>query len=312
MPSWRLARSCVPWWRLARKSVPYLLALAWPACAAEPVTPPPGTADAFRQFAAILDVLQKHYIEPARVRPAERATLVFREFVRSLDPGADLLSPEEFAAAKNPTNAPPPGAAEITNVAPATAYCRLTATDVIAAQSLREQLLPGKKSHRLVLDLRDNAGGTLDGALRCASLFLPTGARIVALDFARPEQRIGFVSDSSPKFDGPLALLINGGTAAEAEIVAAALRDNGRALLVGSRTAGRGMNYELFALPNGAGLKIPTARFLPPSKLPFHGTGVTPDFAVESNPTNDVALTRALELLQKSGSIRRDERKPRH
>lgn len=289
-----------------------LLALAWPARASEPVAPPPGTADAFRQFAAILDILQKHYIEPANVRAAERATLAFRELVRSLDPAADLLSPEQFAAARNPTNAPAPGMAEITNLAPGIAYCRLTATDVLAAKSLRDQLLPGKKSHRLVLDLRDNRGGTLDGALQCASLFLPAGARVVALDFARPEQRIGFVSDESPKFTGPVALLVNAGTAAEAEIVAAALRDNGRAPLVGSRTAGRGMNYELYALPDGSGLKIPTARFLPPSKVPFHGTGLTPDFVVESNPTNDAALALALELLEKSASIRRNEPKTRH
>jgi hypothetical protein len=294
------------------KPLVLLLALAWPARADEPLAPPPGTADAFRQFAAILDVLQKHYIEPANVRPAERATLAFRQFVRSLDPGADLLSPDEFAAAKNPTNAPAPGTAEITNLAPGIAYCRLTATDVVAARALREQLLPARRSHRLVLDLRDNPGGSLDGALQCASLFLPAQTRIVALDFARPEQRIGFVSDSSPKFHGPVVLLINAGTAAEAEIVTAALRDNGRALLVGSRTAGRAMNYELYALPDGSGLKIPTARYLPPSKRPFHGTGLWPDFVADANATNDVALARALEWLAKSGSIRADEPQTRH
>jgi len=348
------------------------LALAIPARAEEPVTAMPGAADAFRQFANILDVLQKHYIDPSQIHLNDSATVAFRAFVRSLDPEADLLTPEEYAAAKDPTMslsvstamrdgrtivvAPRDGTAaqragvftgdeviqstgsvfivrelesqhvtvvsndqvaagpvEIHTLQPGIVYCRMAEFSNASTKGLREQLLSGKKGQRLILDLRNNPGGSFDAALQCARLFLPADTRIVALDYAQPEQRVGFVSDSSPKFAGPIALLINGGTAAEAEILTAALRDNGRALLVGSRTFGRGRHYSLYALADGMALKIPTARYLTPSKQTFQGTGLTPDFPVEvphdternlaragfgsANKTNDAALARAVQLL---------------
>ena len=350
------------------------LALAIPARAEEPVTPPPGTADVFRRFANILDVLQKQYVDSAQIRLDDSATVAFRAFVRSLDPEADLLTSEEYAAAKNPALSPPvstarrdgrtivvaprdgtaaqtagifagdeviqstgsvfivrelesqrvtivsndqvvAGPVAIRTLQPGIVYCRLAEITDAGAKGLREQLLPGKKGQRLILDLRNNPGGSFDAALQCARLFLPADARIVALDYAQPGQRVGFVSDSSPKFTGPIALLINGGTAAEAEILAAALRDNGRALLVGSQTFGRGGHYELFALQDGSALKIPTSRYLTPSKQTFQGTGLTPDFPVEvphdaerslaragfgaANKTNDAALARAVQLLSR-------------
>src|SRR5438093_4950703 len=70
------------------------------ALADEPVTPRPSTADAFRRFANVLKALQQHYIDPAQVQLDQRATLAFRQFVRSLDPEADLLTAAEFAAAR--------------------------------------------------------------------------------------------------------------------------------------------------------------------------------------------------------------------
>ena len=350
------------------------LALAIPVRAEEPVTPRPGTTDVFRQFANILDVLQKHYIDPVQIRLDDSATVAFRAFVRSLDPEADLLTPEEYAAAKNPAISLPvstarrdertivvaprdgtaaqkagvfagdeviqstgsvfivreleservtivsndqvvAGPVEVRALQPGILYCRLAGITDAGAKQLREQLLHSKKGQRLILDLRNNPGGSFDATLQYARLFLPVEARIVALDYARPEQRVGFVSDSSQKFTGPITLLINGGTAAEAEILVAALRDNGRALHVGSRTFGRGWHYELFALLNGSALKIPTSRYLTPSKQTFQGTGLTPDFPVEvshdaernlaragfgvANKTNDAALARAMQLLSR-------------
>ncbi len=277
------------------------LALVIPARAEESVTPLPGAADTFRQLANILDALQKHYIAPDQVRLNEHATLAFREFVRSLDPEADLLTPEQFVATKQPAPLPVTSPIQVTNLAPSIAYCRLAEITSAGAKELRGQLLPGRKGHRLILDLRNNAGGSFDAALQYARLFLLADTRIVALDFARPEQRVGFVSDGTPKFSAPVALLVNGGTAAEAEILAAALRDNGRSVLVGGRTAGRGLHYEIVALADGFGLKIPVSRYLPPSKRSFHGTGLTPDEIIDTNTVQktDLALARALEILKR-------------
>ena len=113
------------------------------------------------------------------------------------------------------------------------------------------------------------------------------------MDFARPEQRVVFASDASAKFNAPVTVLVNGGTAAEAEVFAAALRDHRRAQLVGSRTFGRGLRYGLFALPDGSALHIPTARYLPPSKKSFQDTGLAPDVAVELPREVERRLARA-------------------
>jgi carboxyl-terminal processing protease len=361
------------------------LALGLPARAEEPVTPLPGTADVFRQLVAIFDVIQKHYIDPAKVRPEEAVNIAFREFIRSLDPEADLLTPAEYAMAKATTNTlpvslayrngrviivtprdgtaaqavgvlpgdellcegrrlpaaqewlrtnqmfgihesgtsrsiavsnnvPATGAINLKTLAPGVTYCRLPVISNPAAQELRTQLLQ-QNPHAIILDVRNNPGGSLDGALGCARLFLPAEDRIVALDYAQPEQRVGFVSDASPKFNGAVVLLVNGGTAAEAEVLAAALKDNGRAKIVGSLTFGRGWLYALYGLPDGSALRIPTSRYLTPSKQTFQRAGIAPDVWVDVPPdearaltragygsasqTNDAALTRAVELLSR-------------
>lgn len=355
-----------------------VILLALPALAQEPVTPLPGTADAFRQFANVLDVLQKHFLDVEALDLNAHSTAAFRQFVRSIDPEADLLTAAEVAVYKTPgegdvglalaaradaivvvsardgspaqragfhtgdrivTNARlavvramlrgPVGEpvtlgkitmvrAALTNVPPTSlqfhkagiASCRLAEFSEPARQRLEFDLTRAVKEHArgLVLDIRNNAGGALDPMLHIARLFLPDDAEIVALEFARPEQRVVFRSDASPKFTAPVVLLVNGGTAAEAEAFAAALRDNGRARLVGSRTSGRGKNYGLFELPDGNALYIPTSRYMPPSKQSFSERGVTPD----QMAADDAALARALELLSKSGSLRSDESKTGH
>lgn len=350
------------------KRIALLLAFALVARAEEPVTPPPGTTDAFRQFANILDVLQQHYIDPEELYVPERSSLAFRQFVRSLDSEADLLAPVEYTAAKAPadgdvglavaarggaivvisardgspahhaglytgdeiiTNARlsevraalrgPVGEpvrlqvrgqrevtlvrVAITNVPPSAlkflqngvAYCRLADISEPARERLELDLTRAvrERVRGLILDVRNNAGGSLDALLHIARLFVPDKAEIVSLDFAGREQRVVFTGDASPKFTAPAVLLVNGGTAAEAEIFAAALRDNGRARLVGSRTFGRGWNYGLFALPDGFALQIPTARYVPPSKQSFQGAGLVPDVAVEVPRDVERSLARA-------------------
>src|SRR5207249_2360146 len=81
-----------------------------------------------------------------------------------------------------------------------------------------------QKTRALILDLRNNPGGAFETALVAARLFVPTNADIVLLDYPDPDSRTSFVSDNSNKFTGPVVLLVNAGTAAEAEIFAAALR----------------------------------------------------------------------------------------
>ena len=119
---------------------------------------------------------------------------------------------------------------------------------------------------RLLLDLRGNPGGVLDQAVDVADVFLPKGAKVVytrgrtqnsAQDF--------FAPGDGPHFDKPLVVLVNRGSASASEIVAGAIQDHDRGLIVGQRTWGKGLVQSVYTLPYGAGLALTTARYYTPS-----------------------------------------------
>jgi len=163
------------------------------------------------------------------------------------------------------------------------AYCRVTEFTHAAVEALHTAMARAKEEHApgVILDLRNNAGGKFEATQVAASLFLPAGAPIVALEYANPSQRTSFVSDQGDKFTAPLVLLVNGGTAAEAEMFAAALQDNKRAQLVGSKTFGRGFLTTSVTLSDGSVLSLPTAYYRRPSDQMLDGTGLTPDVVVD-------------------------------
>lgn len=176
----------------------------------------------------------------------------------------------------------PVPAVAVKYIAGGTAYRRLPEFTVAAVESLREDLIRMEKERPrgLVLDLRNNPGGAFQAAQIAADMFLPAGAVIVAVDYPNADKHTVFHANDARKFNVPLVLLVNGGTSAEAEIFAAALRDNQRARLVGVATCGRGRKIEQFKLPDGMSLYIPVARYRPPSNKDYHGTGLAPDVAV--------------------------------
>jgi carboxyl-terminal processing protease len=119
---------------------------------------------------------------------------------------------------------------------------------------------------KLLLDLRGNPGGVLDQAVDVADIFLPKGAKVVytrgrtsssAQDF--------FAPGDGPTFDKPLVVLVNRGSASASEIVAGAIQDHDRGLIVGQRTWGKGLVQSVYTLPYGAGLALTTARYYTPS-----------------------------------------------
>lgn len=135
----------------------------------------------------------------------------------------------------------------------------------------------------LVLDLRDNGGGSLDAAIRSADRFLRGGA-IVSLRGRGTEGRSWDASDSPGDVDVPLVVLVNQGSASASEVMAGALRDHGRARLVGTRSFGKGSVQEVRPLADGAGaMKVTTARYYLPggtsvSRLPGEARwGVEPE-----------------------------------
>ncbi len=153
----------------------------------------------------------------------------------------------------------------------------------------------------LILDLRDNPGGYLNGAVFIASEFLENGI-VVQQELASGEKQTYSVSRKGKLTKIPLVVLINKGSASASEIVAGALRDYKRATLVGEKTFGKGSIQEAQELPGGAGLHVTTAKWLLPKGEWINGKGIEPDVKIENDekkPDTDLQLEKAREILNK-------------
>lgn len=154
----------------------------------------------------------------------------------------------------------------------------------------------------MVLDLRNNPGGYLSGAVYIAGEFLASGTLVVQQEEAGGSRKPYNVERNGLLQKIPLAVLVNKGSASASEIVAGALRDYGRAKLIGETSFGKGSVQDAQDLPSGAGLHVTIAKWLLPKGDWINGTGIKPDFEVklESNEaTQDAQLQKALEILLK-------------
>jgi len=143
----------------------------------------------------------------------------------------------------------------------------------------------------LVLDLRNNPGGLLDAAVEVAEPFFRKGELIVYTQGRRPKDREDFRAETDGEpLTLPVAVLINAGSASAAEIVAGALKDTGRAVIVGERSFGKGSVQSIFKLKNGEGLRLTTARYYTPSGVTIHEKGIEPQIEVVMTPEEDDQL----------------------
>jgi len=134
----------------------------------------------------------------------------------------------------------------------------------------------------LVLDLRDNPGGLLDEGVKVADRFLSSGL-IVSTEGRNPknvEREQAHEDGTEPAY--PVVVLVNGYTASASEIVAGALQDHKRAVIVGERSFGKGSVQTLYGLDDGAGLKLTIARYFTPSGRSIQGSGIVPDVSVRA------------------------------
>ena len=133
----------------------------------------------------------------------------------------------------------------------------------------------------LVLDLRGNPGGLLDQAVHVADTFLSSGT-IVSTRARRPEDReVHSATARGTEPNYPMVVLVNGGSASASEIVAGALKNHDRALIVGERSFGKGSVQILYNLPDNAALKLTIAQYLTPGEVSIQGVGIVPDIAID-------------------------------
>jgi carboxyl-terminal processing protease len=164
-------------------------------------------------------------------------------------------------------------------------------------QDALHDLLQNMGSTGLVLDLRDNAGGLIDPAVTTASQFLSDG--VVLIELRRDAQDRTFpVRTGGVAIDVPLVVVVDGGTASAAEIVAGALQDHGRAALIGETTFGKGSVQTIYDLSDGASLHLTSAIWLTPNRHRINGQGLTPDVLVpRGDGPGDEQLDRAVDYL---------------
>jgi carboxyl-terminal processing protease len=202
-------------------------------------------------------------------------------------------------------------------LSPSYGYVRVSQFNDKTARELGRAIDALQESHGgmldgLILDLRNNPGGVLDAAVDVSDLFLNSGL-IVTADGRTPDARFIRSAHQGDVLDGAeLVVLVNNGSASASEIVAGALQDHSRAVVIGTTTFGKGLVQTVMPLSKGRAIKLTTSRYYTPSGDSIHEVGITPDVYVEATPgypnlslTGDVDRENDAQLLEAIERLRR-------
>ena len=185
---------------------------------------------------------------------------------------------------------------------PGYGYIRVTNFQIHTASDLKDALVEIESGDvplkGLVLDLRDNPGGLLDQAIKVSDLFLEDGV-IVSIKGRRKDRiKVYEAQNNDVKRDYPIALLISGGSASASEIVAGALQDHKRALIIGTTSFGKGSVQTVETLQNGFGLKLTIARYYTPSGKSIQAQGIKPDIVLKREILSEQKFVSEKEYLK--------------
>jgi carboxyl-terminal processing protease len=155
--------------------------------------------------------------------------------------------------------------------------------------------LIGQQVRGIVVDLRNNPGGYLSTSVEAAAQFVDPGTVVLYQQNGNGDRKTYRTEGGGIATELPIVVLVNRGSASASEILAGALRDNGRAVLVGEKTFGKGTVQNVHELSDKSGLRVTTAQWLTPSEQPIQGVGLLPDQVVELPPTATISAeaTRA-------------------
>jgi carboxyl-terminal processing protease len=186
-------------------------------------------------------------------------------------------------------------------------YIRLIQFNEPTADELSKAIddLQKQGMQALILDLRNNPGGLLNSAVDVCGQFLPPNTKVVSTQGRVSSQQHDYATStvSKPRPNFPMVLLVNEGSASGAEIVAGALKDLRRAVLVGETTFGKGSVQNVLQLPDGSAVRFTTAKYYTPSRQVIQGNGVTPNIRVGMTAEQE----RALYGLRNAGNVKPED-----
>ncbi|HHV38172.1 MAG TPA: S41 family peptidase [Tepidimicrobium sp.] len=187
-------------------------------------------------------------------------------------------------------------------------YIKITSFDDLTYEDFKKDLdsLMKKDVKGLILDLRSNPGGLLDVCVKIADEFLDEG--VIVYTETKDGERL-YERSGKNKIDIPLVVLVNEGSASASEILAGAIKDRGRGILVGKKTFGKGVVQRIKQLSDGSGFKLTVSEYFTPSGTSIHELGIEPDVAVDlpedvetlgtENLKEDLQLQAAIEEMKK-------------
>ncbi len=194
-------------------------------------------------------------------------------------------------------------------------YVRLSQFQEASSEDLTKELekLTAKNIQGLILDLRNNPGGLLTAAVGVSEQFLEAGRLVVSIQ-GRNEKKVEYRAGANSKhYEYPMIVLINKGSASASEIVAAAMQDWGKAVVIGTTSFGKGSVQTILPLSDGSGLRLTTAKYYTPEGKSIHSIGVQPDIiidpkaiqiakqeAIEGEKGGKKSMTTATKLPQKA------------
>jgi carboxyl-terminal processing protease len=141
----------------------------------------------------------------------------------------------------------------------------------------------------LVLDLRNNPGGLLTQAVRVSDMFLDSGLIVYTEGRIEAQKQKYFAQKDGTWLDFPMVVLVNGGSASASEIVAGALQDHKRAVVLGTKTFGKGSVQTILPLDDNSALRLTTARYFTPNGRSIQATGIVPDIILDNTPVDSKA-----------------------
>lgn len=163
-------------------------------------------------------------------------------------------------------------------------YIRVSNFQATTTKDVRSAMKSFRKKHPVIrglaLDLRNNPGGLLDQAVKVADIFIEKGIIVSTRGRDKQEQMVFEAHQDGSKNGFPMVVLVNGGSASGSEIVAGALQDHKRAIILGTTTFGKGSVQTILPLPDGAGIRLTTAKYYTPSGESIQATGIKPDMLV--------------------------------